>query len=539
VHCHYCVSCVVSKVQKHGRGPRCILWPVVPRPAGGSVSLINFASGERNSNVEILELLLKYGAYPIDKLNVNDKRSGTILHLAVSSDNVDLVRYYVHTYPDLINIPDVDGETPLHRAISSMKQPELDGSNTPEIITALISRGASPNIQNHDFLTPMDLLLEFMKLNDDSALHHRLLHAILSGREHDQVAVDFSVWSCNLSPLLHTAFKLLCLNRQASNNDLCAIFQLLVKAAYPPSILDELDDNGFTVLHLAAKHGHHTAIQCLLAHGASVDLRDRLGRTAFHIAAAHGYALAVEVLSQTCDVKALDFTSSNALHQFFNFRHPEPVNTSLDFLPNRSGNGSVEINSRYQIERPNLKPRQNQSFSPALHESAINSYRSILESFLNTTHTQDPLLDSRLRSLLSTSLYEFFNYHNPEPNSISDHTNRALVLDVLLDKYKCNLDVDAIDGNGYTALGLVAQRGKRLMGMKERVEYKSVVNAVGKLLGYGADVMKVNEQDRGWVTEVGAEFWWSLADMNEGSRAEIEKVRREMMAGFRGGMAGG
>jgi hypothetical protein len=43
----------------------------------------------------------------------------------------------------------------------------------------------------------------------------------------------------------------------------------------------------------------------------------------------------------------------------------------------------------------------------------------------------------------------------------------------------------------------------------------------------------------GGLPKWGAEFWWSLADMNEGSRAEIEKVRREMMAGFRGGMAGG
>ncbi|CCX33854.1 Similar to E3 ubiquitin-protein ligase mind-bomb; acc. no. Q9VUX2 [Pyronema omphalodes CBS 100304] len=310
------------------------------------------------------------------------------------------------------------------------------------------------------------------------------------------------------------------------------------KAAYPPSILDELDGNGFTVLHLAAKNGHHRAIQCLLAHGASVDLRDRLGRTSFHIAAAHGYAAAVEVLSQTCDVKALDFTSSNALHRFFNFRHPAPVNTSLDFLSNRSGNGHAELGPNPSYQGPNMNPRQNQSFTTALHESAINSYRSTLESFLNTTNTPDSLLNSRLRSLLSTSVYEFFNYHNPEPNSISDYTNRALVLDVLLDCYKCKLDVDTVDGKGFIALGLVAQRGKRLMGMKERAEYMSLVNAVGKLLGYGADVMKVNEQDRGWVTEVGAEFWWSLADMHEGSRAEIERVRREMMAGFRGGMEG-
>ena len=52
--------------------------------------------------------------------------------------------------------------------------------------------------------------------------------------------------------------------------------------------VDELDSEGNTALHIAAKCGHHTCVQFLLESAASPQVKDAQGNTPLHLAAGQG-----------------------------------------------------------------------------------------------------------------------------------------------------------------------------------------------------------------------------------------------------------
>ena len=51
-----------------------------------------------------------------------------------------------------------------------------------------------------------------------------------------------------------------------------------------------------SVLHVAARQGHHLLVGVLLAAGAEVDARDREAATALHVAAQYGHDEVVQLL---------------------------------------------------------------------------------------------------------------------------------------------------------------------------------------------------------------------------------------------------
>lgn len=66
-----------------------------------------------NNHVEIADLLVNMGKANLDRQNVNLQ---TALHLAVERQHVQIVKLMVRKGADL-NIPDKDGDTPLHEAL--------------------------------------------------------------------------------------------------------------------------------------------------------------------------------------------------------------------------------------------------------------------------------------------------------------------------------------------------------------------------------------------------------------------------------------
>ena len=126
-----------------------------------------------NNHVEIAELLVRMGKANMDCQNVNLQ---TALHLAVERQHVQIVKLLVREGANL-NIPDKDGDTPLHEALrhhtlSQLRQLQdvegfgkilmglrnhTDKKASASIACFLAANGADLTIKNRKLQTPLDL----------------------------------------------------------------------------------------------------------------------------------------------------------------------------------------------------------------------------------------------------------------------------------------------------------------------------------------------------------------------------------------------
>ncbi len=126
-----------------------------------------------NNHVEIAELLVNMGKANLDRQNVNFQ---TALHLAVERQHVQIVKLLVRKGANL-NLPDKDGDTPLHEALrhhtlSQLRQlQDVEGfgkllmglrNNTDKKASAsiacfLAANGADLTVKNRKLQTPLDL----------------------------------------------------------------------------------------------------------------------------------------------------------------------------------------------------------------------------------------------------------------------------------------------------------------------------------------------------------------------------------------------
>ncbi|XP_075212896.1 E3 ubiquitin-protein ligase MIB1-like [Lycorma delicatula] len=127
-----------------------------------------------NNHVEVAELLVHHGKADMDLQNVNLQ---TALHLAVERQHTQIVRLLVREGANL-NIPDKDGDTPLHEALrhhtlSQLRQLQdvqdvgkllmglgtqgADKKSSASIACFLAGNGADLTIKNKKGQTPLDL----------------------------------------------------------------------------------------------------------------------------------------------------------------------------------------------------------------------------------------------------------------------------------------------------------------------------------------------------------------------------------------------
>lgn len=126
-----------------------------------------------NNHIEIVTLLIQKGRANLDKQNVNLQ---TALHLAVERQHVHIVKLLVTEGANL-NVPDKDGDTPLHEALrhhtlSQLRQlQEFEGfgklvmglrtqpnhKTSASIACFLAGNGAELTVQNRKSQTPLDL----------------------------------------------------------------------------------------------------------------------------------------------------------------------------------------------------------------------------------------------------------------------------------------------------------------------------------------------------------------------------------------------
>lgn len=74
------------------------------------------------------------------------------------------------------------------------------------------------------------------------------------------------------------------------------------------------DNEGRTALHWAAGNGHTGCVEELLQNGAVADLEDNYGNLPLHVASAGDSVDSVTVLSDSCDIDAVNKAENTALH---------------------------------------------------------------------------------------------------------------------------------------------------------------------------------------------------------------------------------
>lgn len=94
--------------------------------------------------LQIVEKLLENGA----DVNIADIRGATPLHRATSRGNLTIVKLLLDHSDLRVNVRDAYGNTPLHLACEEDRQDEAK---------LLVKNGADLDIKNKDKLTPLDL----------------------------------------------------------------------------------------------------------------------------------------------------------------------------------------------------------------------------------------------------------------------------------------------------------------------------------------------------------------------------------------------
>eukprot|EP01096_Ripella_sp_DP13-Kostka_P007183 TRINITY_DN260_c0_g1_i2.p1 TRINITY_DN260_c0_g1~~TRINITY_DN260_c0_g1_i2.p1 ORF type:complete len:259 (+),score=125.61 TRINITY_DN260_c0_g1_i2:196-972(+) len=180
--------------------------------------------------VDLLIELLREGTDP----NVRTPSGNTPLHLACLDGLVMYAEILINNGAD-IDAKNEDGETPLHWAVHG---------GSAETVRLLIEAGAVVDATTELLETPLHWAIACEDLEDNEIAKMLLLHGA------DPFAENYEEGNCAMVAARHNNLEML---------------GMIITAHRP--ILTETDDDGNTLLHLAAAAGHLRVVNLLLCAG--------------------------------------------------------------------------------------------------------------------------------------------------------------------------------------------------------------------------------------------------------------------------------
>ncbi|RDD41720.1 Transient receptor potential cation channel subfamily A member 1 [Trichoplax sp. H2] len=266
----------------------------------------------KNGNCEFAEYLMKKGA----KVNSKDNEERTCLHYAALSNNISLTELMIQQGAD-IEARDIRGHTPLHLAVNKGCTP---------VIKKLVELGADITATDSDGRHCVHYIAE----QTDSSTIQAVLEN--GGKE----LVDHPD-NENLMPLRIAAMK----------GNLTALYHLVRNGAS----IDTLDEEGNTLLHIAAKGNNRDTIKQILAHTSMKDIntRNTSGQKPIHIAAIYGHNRVMQnMIKNGADINSKDIYSYYPLHYTVKGGYTAAVqllvdkNAKIDVL-DRSNNTPIHL----------------------------------------------------------------------------------------------------------------------------------------------------------------------------------------------------
>ena len=185
----------------------------------------------------------------------------TLLHYAVSDDDIELVKILLQDKYVDVNAEDWSGETPICRAIRHRNF---------DIVKLLVENGADVNIVSDKLTSPLYYAVIFEDVNIVKYLIDNGAEVNNRGFYLDRTA-------------LH----------QACNLDRKDIVKLLLEHNINVNIRD---DKGETALHYAVINNNTDIIKLLIDNGTEINARNYEGQTALHIAVIYKNIEAIKTL---------------------------------------------------------------------------------------------------------------------------------------------------------------------------------------------------------------------------------------------------
>jgi len=219
-----------------------------------------------------------------------------------ASESVDLVKLLLAKGADINARQSGQGWTPLTQALNSSRT---------DVALYLLAHGADPSLPMNDGTTPLHLAVQGCNVKAVEALLKRKVK--VNARTKEEPA---TVHNAESDRQIANGFE-----PGYRNAGLTPLFELVGRWREHPEIAKMLlaagadakavDDNGWTLLHYAAKFGSESAVEDALKLGVNPNARSRQGFTPLHVAVRAGFGVpAIHVirrlLAAGADPKALN-----------------------------------------------------------------------------------------------------------------------------------------------------------------------------------------------------------------------------------------
>jgi len=262
--------------------------------------------GETGSRV-ICHALINKGAVLEDQ----DSYGNTALSYCAMNGHTDLCKLLIDSGANL-NTQNSQKDTPLHLATTH---------NRREIVRLLVEAKADVDINNHIQNTP---LMSAVRAN-----HHNIAEYLLQNGA-DINAEDRRQWSSTRHALFSNNFVILNMLVKDSNNN-----------------LNDVDSDGFTLLHFAIYHSHikPAAASTLIKAGIDLNMRNAKGATPLYYTAWKNRAeIAKEILEtgKVDDVDDKNYSGETPLHTAIIDGHKEMISLLIQYgavLEKTNGSG--------------------------------------------------------------------------------------------------------------------------------------------------------------------------------------------------------
>jgi ankyrin repeat protein/ribosomal protein S13 len=263
------------------------------------------------------------------------------------------------------------GKTPLH-IITSMGRP-ADNAKLVPIVTLLLSRGANPNVQNLDGMTPLMYATasenaEIMKLLLDAGADATIQQNSSNGRTALRIANEFR---------FADGIRLL-QERQAAASasplaGLADAVASVVASAAPRDVNKELID--------AARNGNMDKVKELLGAGANVNYQDEYKSTPIMYAIASEHLdIVKELIARSADITVANHNGATPLHLAASINNIEILKRIID---------------THLSERDHLNAQDSRG-NTALHHAAEGGYANAVILLLNNGARSTIRNDDRL-----------------------------------------------------------------------------------------------------------------------------------------------
>ncbi|XP_053549194.1 CARD- and ANK-domain containing inflammasome adapter protein-like [Bombina bombina] len=256
----------------------------------------------------------------------------------------------------------------------------------------------------------------------------------------------------------------------AANGDL-TILEAMLKSTN----INAVNQNGDTLLHVAAANGQVPVIEFLISKGAKVDANDKNQRTPLHRAAQNGHAEAVRVLLRAgANIYSLDSDSQTSLHLAVKNNHDNVVKILLQEEDRRYKNRPNFLHMAAAKDNSNLVQlllkngvnvdTKDDKKHTALFHAVSGSHENTVKVLLENGATIDPSIIDVAFSTNNESIFGLLLQYSKglSPDTLVSAMFKAVkknlygIINALIDK---GTDINATNDIQYTPLLLAAELG--------------------------------------------------------------------------------